>query len=42
LNDVADPSVNYEVGVEAALDGLAAHLERHLDLDALLALAADI
>ncbi|HHY50430.1 MAG TPA: cobyric acid synthase, partial [Alphaproteobacteria bacterium] len=31
--------VNYEAGVEAALDGLAAHLEHHLDLDALLALA---
>jgi adenosylcobyric acid synthase len=42
LNSIADPSLNYEAGVEAALDGLAAHLERHLDLDALLALAADI
>jgi adenosylcobyric acid synthase len=29
----------YEAGVEAALDGLAAHLERCLDLDRLLALA---
>ena len=30
----------YEAGVEAALDGLAAHLESCLDLDALLALAS--
>jgi adenosylcobyric acid synthase len=29
----------YEAGVEAALDGLADHLETHLDLDALLAAA---
>ena len=29
----------YEAGVEAALDGLAAHLEAHLDIDALLGLA---
>ncbi|WDR06586.1 cobyric acid synthase [Devosia rhodophyticola] len=29
----------YEAGVEAALDALATHLESHLDLDALLALA---
>ena len=29
----------YEDGVEAALDGLAAHLSAHLDLDALLATA---
>jgi len=31
--------VAYEAGVEAALDGLADHLEACLDLDALLALA---
>ncbi|MGY2047288.1 cobyric acid synthase [Methylobacterium sp. JK268] len=30
----------YEAGVEAALDGLADHLERHVALDRLLALAA--
>jgi len=30
---------SYEVRVEAALDGLAAHLERHVDCDALLAIA---
>jgi len=29
----------YEAGVEAALDGLARHLEAHLDLDGLLSLA---
>lgn len=32
-------AVLFEEGVEAALDALAAHLERHLDLDALLHLA---
>ncbi|MGB0671204.1 MAG: cobyric acid synthase [Rhodospirillales bacterium] len=29
----------FEVGVEAALDGLADHLERHMDLDGLLTIA---
>ena len=32
----------YSVGVEATLDTLAAHLETHLDIDAILGLAADI
>lgn len=32
--------VTYEAGVDSTLDELAAHLERHLDLDALLALAS--
>ena len=32
-------NVDYQAGVEATLDALAAHLEAHLDLDALLALA---
>ena len=32
-------AIDYEAGVEAALDALAAHLEAHLDLDRLLALA---
>ncbi|MEM9047392.1 MAG: cobyric acid synthase [Pseudomonadota bacterium] len=32
----------YEAGVEAALDALAAHLEAHVDLKALLALAAPV
>ena len=35
-------SARYEDSVEAALDGLAAHLGRHLDLDVLLALAAEV
>ncbi|MEO8882607.1 MAG: cobyric acid synthase [Devosia sp.] len=41
LGNAADAGVRYEAGVEAALDGLAAHLEKHLDLDALLALARE-
>ncbi|SDN44738.1 adenosylcobyric acid synthase (glutamine-hydrolysing) [Lutimaribacter pacificus] len=32
----------YEDGVEETLDALAAHLETHLDIDALLAMAAEI
>ncbi|MGI3170656.1 cobyric acid synthase [Pseudooceanicola sp. C21-150M6] len=35
-------SLQFEDGVEATLDGLAAHLRRHLDLDAILALAAPV
>ena len=35
-------TVAYDEGVEATLDALAAHLEAHLDLDALLALAAPV
>jgi adenosylcobyric acid synthase len=31
--------LNYEAGVDAVLDGLAAHMEKHLDLDGLLRLA---
>ena len=31
----------YEAGVEAALDGLASHIEAHLDLDVLLGIAAE-
>lgn len=42
LHGIADTALNYEVGVDTALDGLGAHLEQHLDLDALLALAAEI
>jgi adenosylcobyric acid synthase len=37
----ASAGIAYEAGVEAALDGLAAHLGAHLDLDALLALARE-
>lgn len=32
----------YAAGVEATLDALAAHLERYLDLDGMLALAAEV
>lgn len=39
LGAAAAPDIAYEAGVEASLDGLAAHLEAYLDLDALLALA---
>jgi adenosylcobyric acid synthase len=42
LGNVAAPGLAYEAGVEAALEGLAAHLETHLDLDALLALARPV
>ncbi|WP_158874780.1 cobyric acid synthase [Antarcticirhabdus aurantiaca] len=31
--------IDYEAGVEAALDGLATHLERHVDIDAILSLS---
>ncbi|MYZ47712.1 cobyric acid synthase [Propylenella binzhouense] len=37
----ATGAIRYEAGVEAALDALAAHLARHLSLDAILALAAE-
>jgi len=36
---VAAQSVEYAASVEAALDGLAAHMEAHLDIDGLLSLA---
>ena len=42
LGQVAAPALDYEAGVDAALDGVAAHLEQHLDLDALLALAREV
>jgi adenosylcobyric acid synthase len=35
----ARSETNYEAGVEAALDGLAAHLSKHLDLEKILAIA---
>ena len=38
----ADSGLAYEAQVEATLDGLAAHLEATLDLDALLAAAAPV
>lgn len=36
----APSGLDYEAGVEATLDALAAHLERHVDLDRLLEIAA--
>jgi adenosylcobyric acid synthase len=42
LDSVAHPGLDYEAGVDATLDALAAHLEQHLDLDLLLSLAAEI
>ena len=36
----APSNLNYDAEVDAVLDGLAAHLETHIDLDRLLALAA--
>jgi adenosylcobyric acid synthase len=39
LRDGRAGEVDYAARVDAALDGLAAHLEKHMDLDALLALA---
>ena len=39
LRDGRASEIDYEAKVERALDGLAAHLETHLDLDALLNLA---
>ena len=36
---LAAPLRDHEAGVEAALDALAAHLERHVDIDRLLTLA---
>jgi adenosylcobyric acid synthase len=35
-------AMNYEDGVDTALSDLAAHLERHMDLDRLLTLAASV
>ena len=42
LGNVASPDLAYEAGVEQALDDLANHLEKHLDIDALLALAEEV
>ena len=41
LHGIADLTLNYETGVDATLDALADHLERHLDLDQLLKLARE-
>jgi adenosylcobyric acid synthase len=42
LGNAASPDLKYEAGIETTLDALANHLEQHLDLDALLVLAADV
>ncbi|WP_375598235.1 cobyric acid synthase [Devosia sp. Naph2] len=42
LGASSEPDLNYEAGVERALDDLASHLETHIDIDQLLALAAPI
>jgi len=39
LGNLASPDLAYEASIEQTLDDLAAHLEAHLDIDALLALA---
>ncbi|MDR3517723.1 MAG: cobyric acid synthase [Azospirillaceae bacterium] len=42
LRGAARPGIAFEAMVDAALDGLAVHLETHLDLDRLLALAGPV
>jgi len=42
IGTAASADLNYEAGVDAVLDALAQHLETHLDLDALLALAQPV
>ncbi|MDB5473889.1 MAG: cobyric acid synthase CobQ [Devosia sp.] len=42
LEGVASPDLAYETSIENTLDSLAAHLENHLDMAALLALAEPI
>lgn len=42
LGGIASPDLAYEAGIEQTLDDLAAHLEKHLDIDALLAMAATV
>jgi len=39
LRDGRASEIDYAARVDTALDGLAAHLEQHMDLDGLLALA---
>jgi adenosylcobyric acid synthase len=39
LGGAGDPALDHEARIEATLDSLARHLELHLDLDALLAIA---
>ena len=42
LGNVAAPDFAYEASIEQTLDALAAHLERHLAIDALLGLAEEV
>ncbi|WP_404400123.1 cobyric acid synthase [Pelagibacterium halotolerans] len=42
LGIAADPLLDYDAGVDTTLDALADHLEAHLDLDALFALARPV
>ena len=42
IGAAASPDLAFEAEIEAALDGLANHLETHLDIDSLLALASDV
>ncbi len=42
LGNAASPDLAYEAGIELTLDDLAAHLEKHLDIDALLRLAKPV
>ncbi len=42
LGNAAAPDLDYEAGIDAALDDLADHLEKHLDIAQLLALAAPV
>lgn len=42
LGNAASPDLAYETGIDQMLDDLAAHLEKHLDIDALLALADEV
>jgi adenosylcobyric acid synthase len=42
LGNLASPDLAYEASIERILDDLAAHLENHLDIDALLELAQPV
>ncbi|HLV83439.1 MAG TPA: cobyric acid synthase CobQ, partial [Devosia sp.] len=42
LGNVAAPDFAYEASIEQTLDDLAAHLEQHIDIDALVALAEPV
>ncbi|MBD8065538.1 cobyric acid synthase [Devosia sp. PTR5] len=42
LGDAASPDIAYEDSIEATLDALAAHLEKHVDIDRLLSLAGPV